>query len=85
MAGSYEEVIGPLLQTADPDLQRFAAATKAYIEVEYRETFGLGEAVANRRAECPPEVSATRRSLSRLHQTCLKPLLESANPGTLCD
>jgi len=51
MSGSYEEVIGPLLQTVDPDLQRFAKAAKAHIEAEYRETFGLGEAVANRRAE----------------------------------
>lgn len=51
MVGSYEEVIGPLLQTADPDLEQFAEAAKAHFEAAYRETFGLGEAVANRRAE----------------------------------
>jgi XRE family transcriptional regulator, regulator of sulfur utilization len=48
MARSYDEVIGPLREAVEPTV---AAAVVADMEAAYDLVFGLGDAVAARRAE----------------------------------
>jgi ribosome-binding protein aMBF1 (putative translation factor) len=47
----YEEVITHKNHPSGSDLERFAEASKQHFEALYLEDFGLGEAVAKRRAE----------------------------------
>lgn len=48
---SFDEVVGPLLAERTPELDRFAEAVQVDIQADYDRTFGVGEAVARRRAE----------------------------------
>jgi DNA-binding XRE family transcriptional regulator len=51
MARSYEDVVGPRRRVTDENLTRFAAAAAADLQEAYEHAFGLGEAIAARRAE----------------------------------
>ena len=52
MARLYKEVVDLAHLMADPDLKKFADEVRSQVQVEYQETFGLGDIVANRRTEC---------------------------------
>jgi XRE family transcriptional regulator, regulator of sulfur utilization len=51
VARSYEDVVAPLREANSPDLTNFVATVEAHFEAVYDLTFGLGEALAARRAE----------------------------------
>ena len=51
MVLKYKDVVAPVAPKAGSKLAKFEKASKAYFQALYDEDFGLGEKVAQRRAE----------------------------------
>ena len=75
MARPYKEVVDTSYMEANPDLKKFADTVADQVKAEYQEIFGLGEVIAQRRAELElsqialaERAGITQADLSRLEQ-----------------
>lgn len=75
VARPYKEVVDTSYMEANPDLKKFADTVADQVKAEYQEIFGLGEVIAQRRAELElsqialaERAGITQADLSRLEQ-----------------